>query len=376
VLSEVMEHYGLASPLDEAGFFETEHHRKVIGQVKAAIQAGRLVALSGLVGAGKTVLVRQLQEELAREGRVLVARSLSVDKERVTLQTLMTALFFDLSPEKEPWIPSQGERRERELRDLIRKGRKPVALFVDEAHDLHPKTLRGLKRLGEVVRDAGARLAVVLVGHPKLRNDLRRPTMEEIGHRTTIVDFKGIAGQQRPYTDWLLARCLAEGVAVRDVITEEAVELLAQRLGTPLQIERYLTSALEEGWRVGEKPVTAPLVEALLSPQLDDLEPRLRRHGYDIPDLAELINARQGEIRSLLSLTLHVSEGCRRHAWIQKNPSEAMNARASSSDMTTGPKSPGAPQASRRHHATWTRSPSPVGRSRATGPPVRRLYSV
>jgi type II secretory pathway predicted ATPase ExeA len=309
VLSEVMEHYGLASPLDEAGFFETEHHRKVIGQVKAAAQAGRLVALSGLVGAGKTVLVRQLQDELAREGKVLVARSLSVDKERVTLQTLMTALFYDLSPEKEPWIPSQGERRERELRDLIRKGRKPVALFVDEAHDLHPKTLRGLKRLGEVVRDAGARLAVVLVGHPKLRNDLRRPTMEEIGHRTTIVDFRGIAGQQRPYLDWLLARCLAEGVAAGDVITEEALELLAQRLGTPLQIERYLTSALEEGWRVGEKPVTAQLVEALLSPQLDGLEPRLRRHGYDIPDLAELINARQGEIRSLLRGELELARG-------------------------------------------------------------------
>ena len=102
----------------------TEHHRKVIRQMKAAIQAGRLVALSGLVGAGKTVLMRQLQDELAREGKVLVAKSLSVDKERVTLQTLMTALFFDLSPEKEPWIPSQGERRERELRNLIRKGQE------------------------------------------------------------------------------------------------------------------------------------------------------------------------------------------------------------------------------------------------------------
>ena len=79
---------------------------------------------------------------------MLVARSLSVDKERVTLQTLMTALFYDLSPEEEPWIPSQGERRERELRDLIRKGRKPVALFVDEAHDLHPKTLRGPEAAG------------------------------------------------------------------------------------------------------------------------------------------------------------------------------------------------------------------------------------
>ena len=69
MLSEVMEHYGLALPFDEAGFFTTEHHQKVIRQVKAAIQAGRLVALSGLVGAGKTALVRQLQEELAREGK-------------------------------------------------------------------------------------------------------------------------------------------------------------------------------------------------------------------------------------------------------------------------------------------------------------------
>lgn len=304
-----MEHYGLALPFDEVGFFTTEHHQKIIKQMKAAIQAGRLVALSGLVGAGKTVLMRQLQEELAREGKVLVAKSLSVDKERVTLQTLMTALFFDLSPEKEPWIPSQGERRERELRDLIRKGRKPVALFIDEAHDLHPKTLRGLKRLSEVVKDAGARLAIVLIGHPKLQNDLRRPTMEEIGHRTTIVSFKGIAGQQRPYIDWLLTQCLAEGVIPGDVITEEAIELLARRLGTPLQIERYLTQALEEGWRVGEKPVTAQLVEALLSPQLDALEPRLRRHGYDIPDLAELINARQGEIRSLLRGELEPARG-------------------------------------------------------------------
>jgi hypothetical protein len=54
----------------------------------------------------------------------------------------------------------------------------------------------------------------------------------------------------------------------------------------------------------------------------------------------------------MLSLTLHVSAGSSVHAWIQKNPSEAMNASASSSGMITGPKSPGAPQASRRHHST------------------------
>ena len=49
-----------------------------------------------------------------REGKVLVAKSLSVDKDRATLPTLITALFHDLSPEKEPKIPTlprdnQGE---------------------------------------------------------------------------------------------------------------------------------------------------------------------------------------------------------------------------------------------------------------------------
>ncbi len=33
--------------------------------------------------------------------------------------------------------------------------RKPIALIVDEAHDLHSKTLIGLKRLMEVVADGG-----------------------------------------------------------------------------------------------------------------------------------------------------------------------------------------------------------------------------
>ena len=70
------------------------------------------------------------------------------------------------------------KRRERALRDLIKKRQRPIALFIDDAHDLHSKTLIGLKRLLEVVRDSGGTLSVVLAGHPKLKNDLRRPSME------------------------------------------------------------------------------------------------------------------------------------------------------------------------------------------------------
>ncbi len=223
MLTEVLDHFGLARDLLVAGYFETDHHRQLIKEVRAAILAGRLIAVAGVVGSGKTMLLRRLQEELAREGKVIVAKSLSVDKDRTTIPTLITALFHDLSPDKEPKIPSQGEKRERELQQLVRRGRKPVALFVDEAHDLHGKTLVGLKRLMEVVADGGGMLSVVLVGHPKLRNDLRRPTMEEVGYRSAIFEFDGMAGHQLPYIRWLLEKCAAEGTSVNEMIDPAAV---------------------------------------------------------------------------------------------------------------------------------------------------------
>lgn len=300
MLTEVMEHFRLERDLLMAGYYETDHHRQLIKDVKASILAGRLVAVAGVVGSGKTVLLRRIQDELTRDGRVTVSKSLSVDKERTTIPTLITALFYDLSPDKDPKIPTLGEKRERELQQLVRRGRKPVALFVDEAHDLHGKTLIGLKRLIEVVADGGGMLSVVLVGHPKLRNDLRRPTMEEIGYRSVVFEFDGMAGNQLAYIRWLLARCAGEGIDIGELIETAAVELLASRLKTPLQIEQHLTLAFEEAYRIGDRPVTVQVVESILSRQLDDLEPRLTRHGYSVRSLADQFSTKPAEIRQFL----------------------------------------------------------------------------
>jgi len=90
------------------------------------------------------------------------------------------------------------------------------------------------------------------------------------------------------------------GLHPGDLVADAAIELLTAKLRTPLQIERHLTLAFEEGFRVGEKPVTAEVVEAVLSRQLDELEPRLTRHGYSVHTLSEQFNAKPAEIRRLL----------------------------------------------------------------------------
>ena len=300
MLTEVMRHYRLRRPPVEVGFFETDHHKQIVADLRAAISGGRLVALTATIGSGKTALARRLREALERENRVIVSRALSLEKTKVTVPLLVSALFYDLGPDKPLAISSQAERRERDLQELFRKAKKPVALFIDDAHDLHANTLKALKRLVELVQEGGGQLSVVLIGHPRLKNDLRRPNMEEVGERTTVFEFGGLRDRQRDYIDWVLRASLEEGVEPEEVLTDEAATLLAARLKTPLQIGRYLVRAFEAGFEMAALPVDAAVVEGVLSRCLDDLEPQLTRHGYDLKAICEQFDARPAEVRKLL----------------------------------------------------------------------------
>ena len=301
---EVMEHFELTVPLNQAGYYETERHKALLKDIRGAINEGKLIAVCGLIGSGKTVTLRRLQQMLEEEKKVTVSRSLAIDKQSVKLATLLAALFYDLSTEKNVRIPTGVERREREFLDLLKKNKRPVALFVDEAHDLNGHTLIGLKRLMELVEQGDGKLSIILAGHPKLKNDLQRPTMEEVGFRTEVFSLDRITGSQREYIHWLLTCCSQGKTTSEFILTDDAIDLLATKLRTPLQVQRYLTLALEAAYQIGEKPVSYEIVESILSRQIDDLEPTLTRNGYRLKDLIEQFDAKPAEIKALFSNTL------------------------------------------------------------------------
>jgi hypothetical protein len=124
--------------------------------------------------------------------------------------------------------------------------------------------------------------------------------MEEIGDRTTVFEFGGLRDRQRDYIDWVLKTSLDEHIAPDDVVTDEAATILAAKLKTPLQIGQHLVRAFEAGFEIGAKPIDTTVVEAILSRQLNDLEPQLTRNGYDIRSLVEQFDAKPSEIRQLL----------------------------------------------------------------------------
>jgi type II secretory pathway predicted ATPase ExeA len=298
VLSEAMTFYGLHRDFQQAGYFPTAHHEQIFGALKTAVKQGKLVVLSGIVGCGKTTLLRRIQDDLRRENEMRVSKSVALAKDRVTIQTLVIALFHDLSTEREVQIPAQAEKRERKLLELIGKRHKPIVLLIDEAHDLSRKTLIELKRLTELVQEVGETLSLVLVGHPKLKNDLSRGTMEEIGSRSTFFALEGVKGQQRPYISWMLETC--SELPEDEILTEAAAELLSERLVTPLQIIQYLDLALQKAYKIGQKPVSAEMIASVLAQDINGLESTLTRHGYGFKVVADLLNVRPAEIRSFL----------------------------------------------------------------------------
>ncbi len=68
---EVMEHFGVKKYFRDADFFETEVVKKLFKQLKKIIPEGQLIALTGVVGIGKTTYLERIQKQLLMKRKSL-----------------------------------------------------------------------------------------------------------------------------------------------------------------------------------------------------------------------------------------------------------------------------------------------------------------
>ena len=64
---------------------------------------------------------------------------------------------------------------------------------------------------------------------------------------------------------------------------------------------RLVSIAVRYSYQTGEQPISAGMVDTVLSHQVDDLEPTLTRHGYHLTDLVQQFDAKPTEIKALFN---------------------------------------------------------------------------
>lgn len=72
MLSDIRDYYGLVreiSQTGQTGYFETAQLQQILKELKLAIKDGKLIALSGIVGTGKTTILQKSRSCSPRTGK-------------------------------------------------------------------------------------------------------------------------------------------------------------------------------------------------------------------------------------------------------------------------------------------------------------------
>lgn len=224
-----------------AGFrMDTADGSRVRRLVDMAVAGNLMVSLVGERGAGKTESINAG----LKQARCRIVRPLSADRNRLIISDVEQAMIYDLSDE----IPKRTkEVRIRQLRPILgNAGRSaPVAVVIEEAHRVHPLTLRALKVLRELEWMGKANLfSVILIGQS---DPLGRPGMSEVSLRADVVRMMGLSSGEA--ADYLRQ-------TVGGVCDEDALAAMATT-GNYLDLQATAITAMARALADGRRTVTA-----------------------------------------------------------------------------------------------------------------------
>lgn len=248
----------------------TQDMRRIFAAVGAAVTERGMLSISAPRGSGKTF---GAWRALDASGAVVV-EPIRLDRERLTMADVLTAIVRDLSDERPR---HSAEARAGQARRLLRGAANPVALFIDDAHTLHHQTVRGLKRLRELGargRRTGA-LAIVLAGQADAARNA-----PEVGLRTERLVLTGLA---RGEIVAALRHALRGDIEAAALIAEDP------RAVNWLDLRELLRACRAAAEARGEDRITPAAVEAALRPaspaaprpapaELADADERIARH--------------------------------------------------------------------------------------------------
>jgi type II secretory pathway predicted ATPase ExeA len=217
-------HFGLqekpfALTPDPAFLYLSRHHNYGLMSLEYGLVSGAgFCLLTGEVGSGKTLLIRQLLAGLGQEFRVGLISNTNRNLGGL-LQWI--CLAFELDYRKKT-VAQLYETFVTFLTSEYAAGRR-VLLIVDEAQNLGPPVLEELRVLSNVNADKNMVLQTILVGQPELRTMLRTPAMRQFAQRISS-DYHLPALRQADARDYVRHRLSVAGGSPT-LISPDAIDL-------------------------------------------------------------------------------------------------------------------------------------------------------
>ncbi len=165
---------------DPRFFFGSRSHNKAMAYLHYGLkQAEGFIVITGPIGAGKSMLIGHLLDQLNRSNVVAAHLLTSNVKPDDLLGHILSA--FRIEPEGEGRA-GQLAAFEDFLFDQLNRGRRAL-LVMDEAQNLPHETLEELRMLSNMDYDGTPLFQVFLVGQPEFRNVIDAPEMEQLRQR-------------------------------------------------------------------------------------------------------------------------------------------------------------------------------------------------
>ena len=190
---------------DQRFYFESQGHHRAMAYLRYGLEQGEgFIVITGGIGTGKTMLVRNLFSEL--EGRDIMAAQLVTTQVEAEDMLRMVCASFGLAHE--------GMNKATLLHNLeviartrFAEGRR-ILLVVDEAQNLPARSLEELRMLANFQIEGRSLFQSFLLGQEELRRTLQGPEMEQLRQRIIAAyHLEPLTGEEtREYIEFRLQR--------------------------------------------------------------------------------------------------------------------------------------------------------------------------
>jgi general secretion pathway protein A len=246
---------------DPAFHYMSQSHAEVYTHLKYAILENKgFVVITGEVGCGKTTLINFLLRQIKSDIEVGLITNPSVSAGQfVRMMCREFNLPVDGYGKAESLIVFNDF-----LLDQFTQG-KQVALIIDEAQNLFPKTLEEIRMLSNLETEKQSLLQIILVGQPELKNKLLRTDLRQFAQRVSVHCHLDRLAQEEVwhYIDY---RLKIAGLERSDLFTPEAVEAVSEySRGIPRIINILCDTALVLGFSDEASVIDQKIIEDVIT---------------------------------------------------------------------------------------------------------------